>query len=230
MLIAWVQKTTLVDYPDKIASIIFTPWCNLRCRFCHNPELVIPQSIQVIEKIPEENFFAFLDTRIWLIDAVVISGWEPTLQRDLPDFCRKIKEKWFAVKLDTNWRDPEIVRQLIDQHLIDYVAMDIKIDQPQRLQLLQSKEKSHPYLATIQLLLNSSIEYEFRTTLIKPYHNLYSFTAMLQLIPNAKRYYLQIYRPQLTLDTTFDGNPFSYAEMHAFQLLAKEYVQECYLR
>ena len=230
MLIAWVQKTTLVDYPDKIASIVFTPWCNLRCRFCHNPELVLPQAIQAIEKIPEENFFAFLDTRVWLIDAVVISGWEPTLQHDLPDFCKKIKEKWFAVKLDTNWRDPEIVRILIDQQLVDYVAMDIKVDQSQRLQLLQSKEKFHPYLATIQLLLNSDIEYEFRTTLIKPYHNLPSFITMLQLIPDAKRYYLQTYRPQLTLDTTFDGKPFSYGEMYAFQLLAREYVQECCMR
>ncbi len=230
MVIAWVQKTTLVDFPDKVASIIFTPWCNMRCRFCHNPELVLPKEIKSIEKISEETFFSFLDTRIWFIDAVVISGGEPTLQPDLLEFCKKIKEKWFAVKLDTNGRDPAIVKFLIDHKLIDYIAMDIKIDQSQWLALLQNKEQFHPYLATIRLLLDSCLPYEFRTTLIKPYHSIAAFTSMLQLIQGAKTYYLQTYRPQITLDDDFDWIPFTQEEMNKFQQIAKNYVEECYIR
>lgn len=231
MLIAWIQKTTLVDYPHKVATLLFTAWCNLRCRFCHNPELVLPEQIKKLVPIPEENFFVFLNARKHLLDGVVISGGEPTLQPNLLNFCQRIKEEsWLAIKLDTNWRDPRMVKQLIDQQLIDYVAMDIKIDEAQRLALLQKKEKQHPYLNTINLLLSWEVTYEFRTTIIKPYHTKESFSSMLELIRWAQQYALQTYRPQKTLDPTFDGCACTEKEMQAFQQQARAYVTNCVIR
>lgn len=232
MLIAWIQQTSLVDYPDKIACIIFTAGCNLRCRFCHNPALVLPWLIAATEPIPNDVFLNFLEQRKWLIDAVVISWWEPTLQSDLIDFCRTIKEKWFLVKLDTNGRDPAIVRSLLEQKLIDYIAMDSKIDHAQRLTLLQNKEHIHPYQQTMDILIhdNYGCDYEFRTTLMKPYHTRENFVAMLRLIQWAKNYYLQTYRPEKTLDPDFDGVALTHDEMKEFQTLAQDYVQKCMIR
>lgn len=112
----------------------------------------------------------------------MISGGEPTLQSDLFAFCVAIKKLGYCIKLDTNGRDPNLVRQLIDAQLVDYIAMDVKIDFAQRFRLLQTKEKSHPYLETIALLLEARIPYEFRTTLIKPYHTADSITSILSLI------------------------------------------------
>lgn len=231
MIIAWVEKTTLVDYPDKVATVLFTAWCNLRCRFCHNPELVLPEHIKQLVPIPEENFFVFLHSRKHLLDGVVISGGEPTLQYDLLDFCKKIKQETaLKIKLDTNWSNPKLVTQLIEQQLIDYVAMDIKIDEAQRLALLQKKEKKHPYLHTINLLLAWDLPYEFRTTIIKPYHTPESFCSMLELIRWAQQYTLQTYRPQKTLDPTFAGYACTQQEMQAFQQQARDYVLNCMIR
>lgn len=231
MMIAWIQKTTLIDYPHKVATLLFTAWCNLRCRFCHNPELVLPENIKQLVLIPQENFFVFLNARKHLLDGVVISGGEPTLQPGLLDFCQRIKQdSWLAIKLDTNWRDPLLVEQLIDQELIDYVAMDIKIDEAQQLNLLQKKEKQHPYIHTINLLLNWDITYEFRTTIIKPYHTQESFSTMLDLIAWASLYVLQTYRPQKTLDTKFDGYACNETEMKRFQQQALDYVTSCVIR
>lgn len=230
MLIGGIQKTTLVDYPHHIATIVFTAWCNLRCRFCHNPELVVPAHIQASTLIPEDVFFAFLDERTHLLDGVVISGGEPTLQADLPTFCRRIQERWLLVKLDTNGRDPHLIKDLARAGLVDYIAMDMKIDDLHWLELLQSKERLHPYHASISYLLQGNIPYEFRTTLIKPYHTLSVFTRMLHLITGADQYFLQTYRPHHTLDPTFDGQAFTLDEMRWFQSIANQYVTTCHIR
>jgi len=232
MLIAWIQQTSLVDYPDKIACIVFTTGCNLRCRFCHNPELVLPWLIQKTESIPNDVFFNFLKQRKWLIDAVVISWWEPTLQSDLINFCCEIKEQWFLVKLDTNGRDPTLVRSLVEQKLVDYIAMDSKIDHAQWITLLQNREHIHPYQKTMDILINDNhgCDYEFRTTLMKPYHTRENFVIMLQIIQWAKNYYLQTYRSEKTLDPDFDGVAFTHDEMREFQNIAREYVEQCHIR
>lgn len=230
MLISWLQKTTLIDYPDKIACIVFTAWCNLRCRFCHNPELVLPEKIQQSSSITETEFFQFLQTRKHILDGVVISWWEPTLHRDLFAFCYQVKELWLLVKLDTNGRDPIMVKKMLDEKLIDYVAMDIKINDAQRLSLLQKKEKTHPYRQSIKLIMDSEINYEFRTTLIKPFHTPETFILMLNMIQWAKQYYLQTYRSQKTLDPDFNWHPFTEQEMQSFQAIACEYVHHCSIR
>ena len=128
MQLSAIKKSTLLDYPGKLATIIFTPGCNLRCRFCHNPEFVLPEELEKIRHdfIGEEVFFRFLQTRVGFLDGVVICGGEPTIHKDLPEFCQKIKNLGFLVKLDTNGSNPEMLELLLEQKLVDYIAMDIK--------------------------------------------------------------------------------------------------------
>lgn len=128
MQLSAIKKSTLLDYPGKIATIVFTPGCNLRCGFCHNPEFVLIEEIEKIRHdfISEEIFFRFLSTRIGFLDGVVICGGEPTIHTDLPEFCRRIKDLGFLVKLDTNGSNPEMLEKLLNQELVDYIAMDIK--------------------------------------------------------------------------------------------------------
>jgi len=128
MLLAGVQQHTLVDYPGKIACVVFTPGCNFRCPFCYNPETVLPELIKqnVYDYIPDENFFNFLEKRRWLLDGVSICGGEPTLQPELFSFAKKIKDMWFLVKLDTNGSNCDIVEKMIGEWLVDYIAVDMK--------------------------------------------------------------------------------------------------------
>ena len=126
MQIGGLQKLTLIDYPGKVACTVFCVGCNFRCPWCYNPELVLPEKIKKQPIILEENFFKFLKSRKGLIEGVVISGGEPTIHKDLPKFCKKIKVLGYLIKLDTNGSNPEVLKKLIKNKLIDYVAMDIK--------------------------------------------------------------------------------------------------------
>ena len=126
-IIGGIQKTTLIDFPQKVAAIVFTQGCNFRCGYCHNPELIETcHSELVSEAFSNEKIFSFLKTRIGKLDGVVITGGEPTIQKDLYDFVKKIKSMGFSVKLDTNGTNPAIIEKLIKENLLDYIAMDIK--------------------------------------------------------------------------------------------------------
>ena len=124
MKIGGLQKFSFIDYPNKTSAIIFTQGCNFRCAYCHNPELVYPEKYQV--PISEEQVFAFLESRKNQLDAVVITGGEPTLQPDLIEFIKKVKAMGFLVKLDSNGSNPQVLEQVINQKLVDFIAMDIK--------------------------------------------------------------------------------------------------------
>ena len=126
MIIAGLQKLTLVDYPEKLACTVFLAGCNFRCPWCYNPELVLPEKIKNNSQISKKGFFDFLKYRISLLDGVVICGGEPTLNNDLPIFCKEIKKMGYLIKLDTNGSNPEMIKNLIDEKLIDYIAMDVK--------------------------------------------------------------------------------------------------------
>src|SRR3989339_39398 len=125
MIIAGLQKTTLIDYPGKVACTVFLAGCNFRCPWCYSPELVLSEEIRKLSKISRKDFFKFLKSRKGLLDGVVICGGEPTINKDLPDFIKQIKKLGYLVKLDTNGSNPEILKKLIKQKLIDYVAMDV---------------------------------------------------------------------------------------------------------
>lgn len=183
MKIAGLQKLTLLDYPGKTAATVFTLGCNLRCPFCHNIDLVLPATQKDLPLLSEEDFFSFLNKRKGLLDSVCITGGEPTLQPDLAQFCQQIKEQGFLVKLDTNGSKPEVLQELLQNQLVDYIAMDIK-NCPRRYhetagisfdqnaiknsnnqsRLLESIEKS------IKILFASKIPFEFRTTVVAELH------------------------------------------------------------
>ena len=205
MLIGGFQKQSLIDYPGKICSIVFTIGCNFRCPFCHNSELVIPEKIKQMAKIKEEEVLSYLKGKNKFIDAVEITGGEPTLQRDLIDFIKKLKSKGFLVKLDSNGTNPEIVKKLIDEKLIDYYAMDIKA--PLNFEAYNkviggvlTEDMFNKIKETISIVMNSNIDYEFRTTAIKGLHTKEDILQICRDIKGAKRYVIQTYNPDNVLN------------------------------
>ncbi len=207
MLLSGVQPFTLLDYPGKSACIIFTAGCNFRCGYCHNPEFVLPERICAMKEafVDEEAFFVFLKKRVGLLEGVVISGGEPTLQADLPKFIARIKELGFKIKLDTNGSRPEDVRKLISLSLLDYIAMDIKTSLARYDELMEPFVKAEAINETVELLKKSGIPYEFRTTFIEELHDDETLGAMIPLISGAERYFLQSFRPGHVLDPAFQA-------------------------
>jgi len=211
MLISGIQPFTALDYPDKTACIVFTPGCNFRCGYCHNPEFVLPEKIIQLKDsfIPDESFFAFLDKRRGLLDGVVISGGEPTLAYDLLGFMRRVKALGFKVKLDTNGNRPDVLDQAIAKDLVDYFAMDVKTSLAAYQALVGSLVRPENIKRSIDIIKRSGVDYEFRTTLIKEAHSAIILEELCSLIAGAKRWYLQTFRPEHTLRPEF-------ANYHAF--------------
>lgn len=232
MLISWINKFSLIDYPWQISCIIFTPWCNFRCGFCHNSEFVLPEKLKEINKnlIPEKAIFNFLAKRKWLLSWVSICGWEPTIHKNLPEFCEKIKKMWFLVKLDTNGQSPEMIKKLLDKKLVDYIAMDIKNEVWKFSELAWIKLNEKPYLESIKLILNSNIDYEFRTTVIKWVHNEKIIKNIAKYIIWAKNYNLQNYKWWNTLDENFKWESFNESELNNFKKLAEKYIKNVWIR
>ncbi|MDR1017695.1 MAG: anaerobic ribonucleoside-triphosphate reductase activating protein [Lachnospiraceae bacterium] len=202
MIIKGIQKTTLLDYPGKVAATIFTGGCNFRCPFCHNASLVIGGQKDLFANeeediITEEDIFAFLGKRQGILDGVCITGGEPLIQNGIEDFIRKIKELGFLVKLDTNGSFPEKMIALIEEGLVDYVAMDIK-NSPEKYDMtagldggiinINSINKSIDYLKA------SNIQYEFRTTVVKELHNIKDIEIIGKWLSGANEYYLQSFK------------------------------------
>lgn len=195
MLFGGWQKITLIDYPEKVATTLFTVGCNLRCPFCHNPELVLPELIKNLPLIKEKEIFDYLKNRRGLIEGVCLTGGEPMLQPDLFDFLEQVKKMGFKIKLDTNGTEPEKVKELISQKLVDYFALDVKEPLNRRKiypEPLKIKE-------TIELIKNCGLDYEFRTTVYPELTAKDIFEIVLEIKP-AKRYYLQEFSAKKILD------------------------------
>ena len=189
MKIQGLEKLSLVDFDGYAACTVFLAGCNLRCPFCQNAVLVdggLPECIS------EEDFFAFLDKRKGLLDAVCISGGEPTLRHELPDFCRRIKEKGYLVKLDTNGTNPDMLRHLIAKRLIDYVAMDVKAPLYDYAPLLLAEDGTADRIKeSIDLLLYGDLPHEFRTTLVSEMIDEKGIEDIAKLLHGAKKLFLQ---------------------------------------
>ena len=193
MKIYGLQKTTLVDYPGHVATTLFTGSCNFRCPYCHNGDLVI--GLEDIEPYAMEDIFSHLQKRKGVLDGVVISGGEPTLQTDLPDFIRQIKELGYLVKLDTNGTNPAMLRSLVEEGLVDYVAMDIKHSRAKYASISHAADDSlESIAASVDYLKEGHVDYEFRTTLCKELHKETDMTAIGLWLMGAKAYYLQPYK------------------------------------
>ncbi len=191
MQIHGFNKTTLLDYPGLVAATIFTGACNFRCPYCHNAELVLNPSSQPI--IPEEEILAHLKKRRGITQGVCITGGEPTLQKDLKDFIKKLKELELKVKLDSNGYKPEVLKDLVKEGLLDYVAMDVKAPLDEYDIIAGVKLDSSKLKESIDFLIEGHVPYEFRTTVVKDFHTCESFEKMAELIKGADKYFLQGY-------------------------------------
>ena len=183
-----IDKFSLLDYDERVSVVLFAPTCNYRCPFCHNGQSVLGNN----QSIPFDEILDFLKSRVGLIDAVVVTGGEPTLMPDVIEKIKKIKELGFEIKLDSNGTNPQIIRELLRKNLINYIAMDIKNSEekyPETVGVpnpLMDKIKE-----SISLIMNSGIDYEFRTTLVSEYHTKESIEKMGELIKGAKKLFLQ---------------------------------------
>ena len=186
MHISGLQKTTLLDFPGKVACTVFLAGCNLRCPFCHNASLVtsIPE-----KAMGEEEFFAFLQKRRGILDGVCITGGEPTLRPDLPAFIGKIKTMGYAVKLDTNGTNPEMLKALLPS--LDYVAMDIKASPARYSAVCGGMDVLEKVEESVRILMTGSTAYEFRTTCVHPFHDPEDMASIGQWLRGASQYYLQ---------------------------------------
>ena len=190
MKIAGLHKLTLLDYPDKVACTVFMPGCNFRCPFCHNTALVLPERFS--GEISQEDVLAFLNKRAGILDGVCVSGGEPLLHKDLASFLIKVKALGYAVKLDTNGSNPDFMRQLMDEGLIDYVAMDIKNSlkkYPETAGVPELDLKAIIY--SVELLMQERIPFEFRTTLVREFHTRDDILEIGQWLQGASRCFLQ---------------------------------------
>lgn len=189
MHIHGLQKLAMVDYPGKLAATVFTGGCNLRCPFCHNALLVT--RLAETPEIPEQEVLDFLASRRGLLDGVVLTGGEPLLQPDAADFLRKVRELGFAVKLDTNGTNPDMLEALAQEGLLDYAAMDIKNSPDRYAETCGGVDLLGPVKQSAALLMAGTVDYEFRTTVCAPLHTPEEMAGIGRWLKGAKRYFLQ---------------------------------------
>ncbi len=189
MNIRGLFKTSLVDYPGKVSSVIFTGGCNLRCGYCHNPDLALNSPI--LERIEDSEVLAFLEKRKGLIDGVTVSGGEPAMDRGLIPFLTSVKALGLSVKLDTNGFFPRVISECIEKNLIDYSAVDVKTS-PEKYPSLTGKDISFDdVLSTLNILKNSAVDFEIRTTCVPGFVTVEDITKIGEAVGPVKKYYLQ---------------------------------------
>ena len=226
MVIAGLQKLTLLDYPGKCACTVFLAGCNLRCPFCHNASLVTGAAPAVMD---EEEFFAFLGKRKGLLDGVCVTGGEPTLRKELPEFLARIRGLGFSVKLDTNGSNPKMLRQLIDEKIIDYVAMDIKNSPDRYMETCGGVDILNQVQESIDILMEGRVDHEFRTTCCKPFHDADALESIGAWLCGAKQYYLQAFVDSGDLiGAGVDG--FTKEEMEELRKAALPYIPSTRIR
>lgn len=180
MIIGGLKKVSLIDYPSEVSCVIFTRGCNMRCIYCHNSHLVLPELYG--ETLPEADIFSYLESRKDRLSAVVISGGEPTIHPDLPEFIGRVKDTGYKVKLDTNGTNPTMIKNLLEQNLIDYIAMDIKAIPEKYNSICGVKVDTECIAESIELIQNSSIKKEFRITLLNGMHTAEDVAAIRSMI------------------------------------------------
>jgi len=232
MIIGGLHKNSLIDYPGKISCVIFLSGCNFDCPYCHNPELAKGRSLGS-DFLSENLIFDFLETHKGFLDGVVISGGEPTLQNGLISFCKKIRLMGYPVKLDTNGSRPEIISKLIDEGLINYIAMDIKTDPSHYTPLIKNNCSLDKILSSIRIIMESEIDYEFRTTCIKSLVDEETVEIISHLINGSKLYALQQFsKTDVLHPEVFKDNTDVYRDDELMQLksVANQWVNKCIVR
>ena len=219
----------MIEYPGKISAIAFTQGCNFRCPYCYNPELVDPDLYR--ECISEEGVFSFLEKRKGKLDAVTITGGEPTIHHDLIDFIKRVRKIGYLIKVDTNGSCPDVLEQLISGRLVDYLAMDMKGPLHKYKTVTKSKIDEDKIRQSIEMIIKSGLTYEFRTTIPKRLLHEDDLLEMGKLLKNASRYILQQFIPTRTLDKQFlKYEAYSQEEMEYFVEKLKKEVSVVRLR
>ncbi|MFO7570681.1 MAG: anaerobic ribonucleoside-triphosphate reductase activating protein [Smithellaceae bacterium] len=201
MKIGGMQKVSLIDYPGKISAILFTQGCNFRCSYCHNPELVNPALFQTC--LDPKDVLAFLQTRQGKLDAVTLTGGEPSLHPDLIPFIAQIRKLGFAVKIDTNGSEPVVLASLIREKMIDFIAMDVKAPMDQYPRIVNAQIHAKDLAESIRIIIASGVAHEFRTTVVKSQLTEEDIIKIAGEIRGAKRYALQKYQATKPLDKRF---------------------------
>ena len=228
MKIAYIEPLTLIDYPGEVACVLYTVGCNFHCPYCHNPELVDESAVVHFDIAKSVSW---LKSNSTLLDGVVITGGEPTIHSDLPSLIVEIKKLGLLVKLDSNGTNPEMLKRLIADNLLDYIAMDIKSPLLEYSQTVNRPVNVENIKKSITLLMSSGVPYEFRTTLIKQLAPPEKVLEIAQLIKGADRYVLQkfvstkVLNPQFRRKTTYNHD-----ELKDLKLKVSAYVKECFVR
>ncbi len=235
MRIGGLQKFSLLDYPGHLSAIIFTQGCNFRCGFCYNPMLVLPKkdgNKKDHSLLSEDGLFEFLKKRQGKLDGVVITGGEPTLHENLPEFISKIKNLGFKIKLDTNGTNPEMLSALLEKGIIDYIAMDIKAPIEKYKKITKFTGSLADIKKSVKIIIGSNLPYEFRTTVVPGLVEKEDIAEMGEMIKGARIWYLQGFKP----DTDLVNNdlrkvkPYSESELEEMANIARNYVGECIVR
>ena len=232
MNIGGLLKNSMIDYPGKLSCGIFLSGCNFDCPYCHNPDLVKDCSGRAAEFDPA-NVYRFIENRQGFLDGVVISGGEPTLQEDLFELCRRIKNMGFPVKLDTNGSRPRVIKRLIDEGLVDYIAMDLKTDPRSYATYIKANCNTSAILSSIDVIMDSAIAYEFRTTCVKPIVTPKVIENISRLIEGASLYALQrFHKSRMLRPDFFREINYEYSDDELMQLKAvtDPWVKECIVR
>ncbi|RZB30794.1 MAG: pyruvate formate lyase activating enzyme [Desulfobacteraceae bacterium Eth-SRB1] len=230
MVLGGLQKSSLIDYPGKISCVLFLSGCNFDCPYCHNPDLA-KNNIHTL--LNEDSVYDFLEMRKDFLDGVVISGGEPTLQKDLTSLCEKTKQMGYPVKIDTNGSRPHVIKKLIDEGLVDYIAMDIKTDPLNYSPLIQKKSNPDNIVSSIRIIMESNIDYEFRTTCIKPLVDARIVEDISRFISGSMLYALQKFNNTRVLHPEFFQTSecgYNDDDLIHFQAIAKPWVKKCIVR
>lgn len=225
MKIAFLQKQSLIEYPGKISAVIFLAGCNFRCQFCYVKNLVLPEEIKKIKPIPQKEVFSFLKERKGFLDAVSLTGGEPTINADLLEFIKKIKEIGYLVELETNGSNFEMLKNLVKEKLVDYVAMDIKHNFVfekwyEITGYVLTKEIFENIQKSVDFLLEGKVDYEFRTTLVKEFHQKEDIIEICKKLAGAKIYFLQNFKE--TEGKTLSGKNFTSFSKEEIEEIVKE--------
>jgi len=228
MKIGGLQKTSLQDYPEEVSSIIWTVGCNFSCPFCYNTDLVYGN----IEVISEDEVLSFLEKRKKLIDGLVISGGEPFLQKDLKIFCKKVKKLDYKIKIDTNGTFPNKLKELIDEKLVDYIAMDVKAPKRKYEKLAGVKTDVTKIEKSVEIIKNSDISYEFKTTFIPSLLEKKDIIDIAKWLKDSKKFYLQQFKNNFSLVSSKlqEVKPYSTAELIETLNDIKSYFEICDVR
>jgi pyruvate formate lyase activating enzyme len=225
-------KQSLIDYPGKIASIVFTAGCNLRCPYCHNSDLVLIND--KTQNIDENEILKYLKENASLLDGVVITGGEPLMHHDIFDFIRKIRGLGLLVKIDTNGSFPEVLKKIIDEKAADYIAMDVKnylkFSQYQKASGKMSQQVFEKILKSISILIDSGIDHEFRTTIVKGIHRMEDLAGLARSLAKSKSWVLQNFNEGNILDRTATFKPFGKSEMDQIERQTRLVMKNVYIR